>query len=159
MANFNYNKVILGGRFTSDPELKTTAGGTMFTSFTLAVNSKYRNSFGESKTHFINCIAWKQNAEFIARYFKKASCVLVEGELQTRQWEDAFGQKRYGTEVLVNEATFVDSKREMEERLARKIAAGDNEPDVPLAEADENIIFEAEMDIPDIPTDDVELEF
>ena len=109
MANFNFNKVILGGRLTAQPELKTTPSGTTVTSFSIAVNRK-RAKEGEQQSDFINCVAWKERAEFICKYFGKGSSISIVGELQTRQWKDNNGQNRYATEVLVSEVNFVDSK-------------------------------------------------
>lgn len=109
MANFNFNKVILGGRLTAQPELKTTPSGTTVTSFSIAVNRK-RAKEGEQQSDFINCVAWKERAEFICKYFGKGSSISIVGELQTRQWKDNNGNNRYATEVLVSEVNFVDSK-------------------------------------------------
>lgn len=109
MANFNLNKVMLGGRLTSDVELKTTQSGVSVCSFSLAVNRKYSKE-GEQATDFINCQAWRNTAEFISKYFKKGSSLCVIGSIQVRNWTDQNGQKRYATEVVVDEALFVDSK-------------------------------------------------
>ena len=85
MANFNFNKVILGGRLTADPELKTTPSGVSVTSFTVAVNRRFSGKNGEeTQADFINVTAWRQNAEFITRYFHKASSICVVGTIQTR---------------------------------------------------------------------------
>ena len=111
MANFNFNKVILGGRLTADPELKTTPSGVSVTSFTVAVNRRYQaKESGESQADFINVTAWNKTAEFLCSNFKKASSVCIVGSLQTRTWTDNNGQKRYATEVIADEAYFVDSK-------------------------------------------------
>lgn len=113
MANFNFNKVILGGRLTADPELKTTPSGVSVTSFTVAVNRNYRSKSGEEQqADFIDVTAWRQTAEFITRYFRKASSICVVGSLQKRSWTDNQGQKRYSTEVVADEAFFVDAKSE-----------------------------------------------
>ena len=110
MANFNFNKVILGGRLTADPELKTTPSGIAVTSFTIAVNRKFGNKSGEeAQADFINVTAWRQTAEFITRYFGKGSCICVAGSLQNRSWEKD-GQKHYTTEIVADEAYFVDSR-------------------------------------------------
>lgn len=111
MANFNFNKVILGGRLTSDVELKQTQGGISVCSFSIAVNRK-TGKVEETKTDFINCTAWRATAEFIHRFFGRGSSICVVGTIQTRNWEDQNGQKRYATEVVVDEAMFVDSKSE-----------------------------------------------
>ncbi|MBE6542770.1 MAG: single-stranded DNA-binding protein [Ruminococcaceae bacterium] len=111
MANFNFNKVILGGRLTADPELKQTPNGTSVTTFTVAVNR--RSSKAEQRTaDFINCVAWRQQAELISRYFHKGSCICIVGNIQVRNWTDQNGQKRYTTEVIVDEVNFVDSASE-----------------------------------------------
>ena len=113
MANFNFNKVILGGRLTADPELKTTPSGISVTSFTVAVNRRFGAKAGEEpQADFFNVTAWRQTAEFITRYFRKASSICVVGSIQTRTWTDQQGQKRYATEVIVDEASFVDAKGE-----------------------------------------------
>lgn len=113
MANFNFNKVILGGRLTADPELKTTQSGIPVTSFSIAVNRRASKAAdGQQQADFINCVAWRQQAEFITRFFRKGSSICVVGTIQTRNWTDQQGQKRYVTEVVVDEASFVDSKGE-----------------------------------------------
>lgn len=106
MANFNFNKVIIGGRLTADCELKQTPSGVSVTAFSIAVNRKG----ADKKTDFIDCVAWRQTAEFIAKYFKKGSSICIVGTLQKREWTDKNGQKRYATEVIAEEASFVESK-------------------------------------------------
>ena len=113
MANFNFNKVILGGRLTADVELKQTPNGVPVCSFSLAVNRKYSKD-SEAQTDFINCVAWRNTAEFISKYFKKGSSMCICGSMQVRNWTDNNGQKRYAIEVVVDEAMFVDSKTEGE---------------------------------------------
>lgn len=110
MANFNLNKVILGGRVTADPELKHTPQGISVCSFSIAVNRRSKD--GQAPADFINCQAWRTTAEFISRYFKKGSSICLVGSLQTRTWNDQNGNKRYATEVIADEAFFVDSKSE-----------------------------------------------
>lgn len=112
MANFNFNKVILGGRLTADPELKTTQSGIAVTAFSVAVNRRYSKTAEQQQADFINCVAWRQQAELISRYFRKGSSICVVGTLQSRSWTDQQGQKRYITEVVVDEVNFVDSKGE-----------------------------------------------
>ena len=112
MANFNFNKVILGGRLTADPELKQTPQGTSVTTFSVAVNRGYRNSDNTTTADFINCVAWRSTAEFISRSFKKGNSICVVGSVQNRNWTDNNGQKHYVTEVVVDEANFVDSRKE-----------------------------------------------
>jgi single-strand DNA-binding protein len=104
--SLNLNKVILGGRITSDPQLKQTPQGISVTSFSVAVNRKGK----DAPTDFINCQAWRQTAEFICSHFKKGNAICVAGSIQTRSWDDPSGQKRYATEINVEEAYFVESK-------------------------------------------------
>ena len=114
MANFNFNKVILGGRLTADPELKTTPSGISVTSFTIAVNRRFGGTKAgeEPQADFFNVTAWRQTAEFVTRYFRKASSICVMGSIQTRTWTDQQGQKRFATEIVADEAYFVDAKSE-----------------------------------------------
>ena len=111
MASFNFNKVILGGRLTSDVELKQTPQGIAVCSFSVAVNRKTKQG-EDQKADFINCQAWRSTAEFISKYFKKGSSICLVGSIQTRSWTDNNGNKRYATEVIADEAYFVDSKAE-----------------------------------------------
>lgn len=110
MSCLNLNKVVLAGRLTSDPELKQTTSGIFVTTFTLAINRRYAKEKEQQQTDYINIVAWRQTAEFITRYFKKGSALCITGSIQTRSWQDQQGQKRYATEVIADEAMFVDSK-------------------------------------------------
>ena len=112
MASFNFNKVILGGRLTSDPELRQTPSGISATSFSIAVNRPYSKNQEQQQADFINCVAWRSTAEFISKYFKKGSSICVTGSIQNRSWTDNNGQKRYATDVVVSDATFVDGKND-----------------------------------------------
>ena len=118
MAVLNLNKVVLCGRLTAAPELKQTTSGIATCSFTVAVNRKYQKDQTQRQADFIGCVAWRQTAEFISRYFQKGSCICVTGAIQTRSWQDQNGQKRYATEVVVEEAMFVDSKSESAQNTA-----------------------------------------
>ncbi len=106
------NKVILMGRFTRDPELRSTPQGISTCAFSIAVDRNFVRQGEERKADFINCVAWRQTAEFISKYFKKGSMVALEGSIQTRSWDDADGKKRYATEVIVNQVYFAESKRD-----------------------------------------------
>ncbi len=113
MANFNLNRVILGGRLTADPELRMTQTSTPVTSFTIAVNRHYQSKNQDAQqADFIRCTAWNNQAEFITRYFRRGSSICVEGTIQTRNWTDQQGQKQFSTEVRVDNVYFVDSKGE-----------------------------------------------
>ena len=107
MANFNFNKIILGGRLTADPELRTTPSGVKVTKFDIAVN---RRSGSEQVTDFFNVTAWRGTAEFITRFFRKGSSICILGSVQKREWTDDKGNKRYSVEIVADEATFVDGK-------------------------------------------------
>ncbi len=111
MANFNFNKVILGGRLTAEPELKQTTNGTPVVSFSVAVNRRFTKD-AESKADFIRCRAWRATAEFVSRYFHKGSSICIVGSLQQNDWTDQQGTKHYGYEVVVDEVSFVDSAAE-----------------------------------------------
>lgn len=117
MANFNFNKVILGGRLTSDPELKQTQSGISVTTFGIAVNRKVKQG-GNQEADFFNVTAWRQTAEFVSRYFRKGSSICVVGTLQNRTWTDNNGQKRYATDIIAEEVQFVDSRGEQQEQIA-----------------------------------------
>ena len=115
MANFNFNKVILGGRLAVKPELKTTPSGVFVTMFTVAVSRKYvpkdtSGNAGQPQADFIRVVAWRQIAEFICKYFDKGSSICIVGSIQTRTYTDKQGSKQYATEVVAEEANFVDAK-------------------------------------------------
>ena len=105
MASFN--KVILIGNMTADPELKQTQTGTSVCSFSIAVNRRFSKNEQGQTVDFINIVAWRQSADFVCRYFKNGNPILVCGQLQTRTWTDNQGQKRYATEVVADEVSFV----------------------------------------------------
>jgi single-strand DNA-binding protein len=108
MASFN--KVILIGNMTADPELKQTPSGMSVCSFSIAVNRNFgKAEQGQQTVDFINIVTWRQRAEFVSRYFKKGNPILICGQLQTRTWNDNQGQKRYATEVVADEVSFVAS--------------------------------------------------
>ena len=104
------NRVILMGRLTADPELKSTPNGVAVTSFTLAVERNFSGKGEEKQTDFINCVAWRQIAEFISKYFSKGRMMAVEGSLQVRNYTDKNDNKRQAVEVIVDQAYFADSK-------------------------------------------------
>ena len=104
-----FNSVGVMGRFAHAPELKRTQSGTPVVSFTLAVDRDFKNDNGERGTDWIDCVAWRSVAEFIAKHFEKGQSALIRGRLQTRSWTDANGNKRRSTEVLVEDIYFVGS--------------------------------------------------
>lgn len=101
------NKVILMGRITTDPELKHTPSNVAVCTFSLAVNRR----FNRNETDFIDVVTWRQQAEFVSKYFAKGQQMALVGALQTRTWEDKNGNKRKSVEVVADEVYFADSKR------------------------------------------------
>ena len=111
MASFN--KVILIGNLTADPELKQTSSGVSVCRFSIAVQRRFgRNDQGQTPADFFNIVAWRQSAEFVTRYFKKGRAILVCGQIQNDNWTDAQGVKHYSTSIVADEVSFVDSNRD-----------------------------------------------
>lgn len=109
MASFN--KVILIGNLTANPELKQTVSGLSVCSFNIAVNRRASKD-GEQACDFITIVTWRQTAEFVSRYFTKGKPILVCGQIQTRSYQDSQGNKRTATEVVADEVSFVESAGE-----------------------------------------------
>ena len=129
MANFNFNKVIPGGRLTADPELRQNPSGVPVTSFSIAVNRRYSKNSSQPQADFFNVVAWRANAEFISRYFRKGNSICIVGTIQNNNWTDQQGQKRYTTEIIVDEAHFVDSKGDVSPESARQSSGTQYTPD------------------------------
>ena len=107
------NHIVLMGRLTRDPELRYTGSNVPVASFSIAVDRDFgRGENGEKQTDFIDCVAWRQTGEFIARYFQKGSMIAVVGSIQSRSWDGNDGKKQYATEVVVDEAYFTGSRAE-----------------------------------------------
>lgn len=134
-----FNLVVLTGRLTADPELKTTPSGISVTSFSIAVNRNYKAG-EEQQTDFINIVAWRQTAEFITRYFQKGSMIGIEGSIQTRKYQDKNGNNRTVFEVVVNNAQFVESKRN-DDNTADNTAYSDTPDDFTEADGDDDLPF------------------
>ncbi len=117
------NKVILTGRLTAVPDLKTTTSGINVTTFSLAVQRNYKNADGSYGTDFINCVAWRNQADFITRFFEKGQLITVVGSLTSRNYEDKMGNKRTAIEVVVDEALFAESKKDSMSRPAPEFKA------------------------------------
>ena len=114
------NKVILVGRLVKDPEVKSTQSQVAVCSFTLAVDRKFKTAGGERQSDFISCVAWRQQAEFLGKYFQKGSRIAIIGNLQSRSYEDQTTKKKvYVTEVIVDEIEFMDSKKEGQQSQAQ----------------------------------------
>ncbi len=120
------NVVVLTGRLTKDPELKTTPSGVYVVSFSIAVERRYRS--GEDRqADFINIVAWRKTAEFISKYFKKGQMIAVEGLLQSRRYQDRDGNNRTAVEVVANNAQFADYKRNDDTGSTEAVTADDTD--------------------------------
>src|SRR5574344_1379047 len=106
------NKIILVGRLTKDPELRSTSSGISTVNFSIAVNRNFKNKEGNYDADFLNCVAFRNQADFISKYFKKGSMIGVEGRVQTRSYDAQDGSKRYVTEIVVENAEFVGGRNE-----------------------------------------------
>lgn len=106
------NRVILMGRLVSDPELKTTASGISVTSFRIAVDRNYVKQGEERKADFIDIVCWRQQAEFVCRYFGKGAMIAVDGQLQSRTYQAKDGTNRYVTEVVAENVSFTGERRD-----------------------------------------------
>lgn len=106
------NNVVLMGRLVATPELRSTGTGVSVASFTIAVERAFAKAGEQRQADFIDCVAWRQTAEFITRYFQKGSMIAVTGNIQTRNYEDKNGNKRKAVEVVVDNASFCGSKAE-----------------------------------------------
>ena len=104
------NKAILIGRLTRDPEMRTTTSGINSTTFTVAVSRNYTSQSGERETDFINCVAWRKQAENVKNYLSQGSQVAIDGRIQTRSYDGEDGKKRYVTEVVADNVEFLGTK-------------------------------------------------
>jgi single-strand DNA-binding protein len=106
------NKVELVGRLTKDPEVKLTSNQTQFCNFTIAVDRRFKDANGQRQADFISCVAWRQTAAFVCRYFGKGNMLAVEGQIQTRTYQAKDGTNRHVTEVVVDNASFTGERRD-----------------------------------------------
>lgn len=106
------NKVVLMGRLTKDVEIHQTPNGVSLARFSLAVNRRFAGKDSQQQADFINCTAWRQTGEFIAKYFRKGNMIAVAGSIQSRTWDGQDGKKQYAAEVVVEEAYFTGEKAE-----------------------------------------------
>lgn len=124
------NHIVLQGRLTADPEKRYTQNQTPVTSFCLAVNRDY----DKDKTDFINCVAWRNTADFVEKYFHKGNMMIVSGQLQIRSWTDKDGNKRTTPEVVVGNTYFGESKKSTESEAPGvfKEMLGEDDPQLPF---------------------------
>ncbi|MBR2247718.1 MAG: single-stranded DNA-binding protein [Bacilli bacterium] len=121
------NKVFLIGRLTRDPELRYTGSNTPVATFSIAINRNFTNSQGEREADFINIVVWRKQAENVKNYLQQGSQVAIDGRIQTRNYEDKEGQKRYVTEVVADNVEFLGSKNSANNSNTKK----DNEEPTP----------------------------
>ena len=150
------NKVILIGRLTRDPELRTTAGNLSVATFSLAVNRPYTpQNGGDAGADFINCVVWRRQAENLARFCHKGSQIAVEGRIQSRNYTAQDGTKRYVTEVLVDNLTFLGSRSDNQNSAVaapQDNFGGNNYPANNFA-SDNN--YTTPVDVANVPTTDI----
>lgn len=140
-----FNTVILSGRLTADPELKTTQSGLSVTSFNIAVDRRVKSG-EEKKADFITIVAWRNTAEFITKYFRKGNLIGIEGSIQTRKYTDKDGNNRTAFEIVANNVQFIESKKDN--------GGTSNEPD-PLQTVADNLGNFSADDFTDISGDDI----
>lgn len=104
------NRVVLAGRLTKDPELRYTPNGNAVANFTIAINRPYRNQQGEQEADFINCVAWRNQAENLANYMRKGSLIGVDGKVQSRSYDNQEGRRIFVTEILAESITFLEPR-------------------------------------------------
>lgn len=137
-----FNKAILMGRIAHNLELKTTSGGLSVLSFRIAVDRAYQAQGEERKTDFFNIVAWRSTAEFISKYFSKGRMIMVEGELQTRQYVDKNGSTQNVVELVVSSAHFTGEKKEQTAAAAPPTSAPtQNNADFADTEIDDDYPF------------------
>lgn len=130
------------GRLTKDPEIKMTTNQTPYCNFTIAVDRKFKDANGQRQADFINCVAWRQTASFIQKYFRKGSRIGIVGSIQTRNYEDQNGQKHFVTEVLAEEAEFVESTNNVVQQNQAETQAS------PAVSASETVQEETPVQLP-----------
>lgn len=149
------NRAILMGRLVADPELRQTPNGVSVVSFRIAVDRNYNSKSGERQTDFIDIVAWRQTAEFVSRYFSKGKMIIVEGSIQSRNYEDKNGNKRTAVEVVADNVQFGESKNASAGQggyaTPMPTQASPVEPSVSYASGDVGDFSEMSSDSDDLP--------
>ena len=122
------NNVTLVGRLTKDADLRYTSDGTATATFSLAVNRPFKSANGEREADFINCVIWRKNAENFANLTRKGSLVGITGRIQTRNYENKEGQRVYVTEVVAENFTLLESKKDSDTQQAPRQAQKQADP-------------------------------
>lgn len=142
--SLNLNHGVWAGRLVRDPELRTTTSGLSVTTFTVAIDRRYKKG-DEKQSDFLDCVAWRDRADFIAKYFKRGSAICVTGSVQTRTYEDNNGNKHKAVEVVVENADFVESKGNAQQNAQPYPASATSAP------APQQMIMENIVDDDDLP--------
>ena len=132
MANFNFNKAIVGGRLTSDVELKQTENGVSIVRGNIAVNRRVKDKDGKPITDFFNFTAFRGTAELISKYFSKGSSICVVGEINNNTWTDKQGGRRYSIDIVVDEVHFVGTKAEGVSGTPAEFTDANGDDDLPF---------------------------
>ena len=152
------NRVILVGRLTKDPELRTTPSGSKVCQYTLAVN-RTRKADGQPEADFINCVSWNKTAELMNQYLSKGALIGIEGRIQTRNYDNQSGQKVYVTEIITDSVQFLESKGNTAQNQNKPQNQAYTEPKTKPQEQqvqyEVNLTAQAEMDTLDIASDDL----
>ena len=135
------NRVVIMGRMTADPEVRCTQSGTAVTRFTVAVDDDYKDANGNKATNFIDCVAWRQTAEFVGKYFAKGKLIIIEGKLTTRPYEDKDGKKRKAQEVRVDAVSFAGDRNDAQPKGTDKTPTADDLGDFELILDDNGVPF------------------
>lgn len=140
-----FNLVVLSGRLTADPELKTTQNGVSVCSFKIAVERRYKQG-EERQADFINIVAWRGQAEFVSKFFSKGSMIGIEGSIQTRNYQDKDGNKRTAFEIVANNVQFIESKRSQDATEGNSLPTSENDS---LSQFNDNLSGFQEIDTDD----------
>lgn len=137
------NTAIIMGRLTADPELKSTGGGLSVCSFTVAVDRRFKGQNEERQTDFIRCVAWRQSAEFLSKFFRKGSMVAVTGSIQVRSYEDKNGYQREAMEIVADQINFTGERNQASEITAapEQPMSSASAPDFDEIVGDDNLPF------------------
>jgi len=152
------NKIILVGRLTKDPEVRSTSAGFTTANFTVAVNRNFKNKDGNYDADFLPCVAFRNTADFVSKFFKKGNMISLEGRVQTRSYDAQDGSRRYVTEVVVENVEFVGGRNESSSTSNEYVDAPseapiDNMPeyDIPTSDPYENYDKEVSLSDNDLP--------
>lgn len=155
------NKVVLVGRLTRDPEVRSTSSGSNTVRFTVAVNRNFKNKDGQYDADFVSCVAFRNTADFVSRFFKKGSMIGLEGRIQTGSYDAQDGSKRYTTDVVVDNVEFVGGRNESSSAPTNNNSYVDmpaNDPidmmpeyDIPTSDPYENYDKEISLSDNDLP--------